>query len=51
MKVIEILKNLARAFEDVENPDRSELRQLRDRVRIFETENVLRSVDGKRSAK
>jgi hypothetical protein len=51
MKIIEGLKSLARALEDIEDPQQSELRRLRERVKILEAENAMRPADAKRAAR
>lgn len=48
MKIIDRLQSWVQAMEDIEDPAGSELRRLRERVRILETEKVAPSIDGKR---
>lgn len=51
MKVFDRLQSWFRAMEDIEDPAGTELRQLRERIRVLEAEKAPRSTGGKRDAR
>lgn len=48
MKFFDRVESGVRALEDIEDPKGSELRQLRERIRILEGRQVASSTGGKR---
>lgn len=51
MKAFDRLQSWFRAMEDIEDPTGTELRQLRERIRVLEAEKTPLSADGQRDAR